>query len=133
MSDNLKTKCSVCGADIIFPAGVDLVKCEYCLRVNDRPKSEPEKTILMKLANELRNMGEFAEAQNRYLNVLEAKPEEHEARWGFLLCKYGVMYVDAPRGKERLITCRRSLTSSIRDEAHYHIVLEQAPPEVRAQ
>ena len=39
MVSEMITKCSVCGADILFPSGVTLVKCEYCLRVNDRPKS----------------------------------------------------------------------------------------------
>ncbi len=134
MIEELLTKCSVCGMQIYFPAGENIVACKYCDRINDRPKSEPEKRDSMKLANELRNMGEFAEARQRYLDVLAANAQEHEARWGLLLCKYGVVYVEdsSENKKERLITCRRSLTSSFRDEEFYQTVLEQASPKVRA-
>ena len=58
--------------------------------------------------------------------------EEHEARWGLLLCKYGVMYVESTDGKERLITCRRARTSALRSELDYQKVLTQASPDVRA-
>ena len=36
----LKTKCYACQAEIVFPAGKDLVRCEFCTRMNDRPKSK---------------------------------------------------------------------------------------------
>ncbi len=134
MDSEMITKCSTCNLQIIFKMGENLVRCPWCDRINERPKSNPEKTSSMKLANELRNMGEFAKAQDRYLDVLAANDKEHEARWGLLLCKYGVIYVEDNREnrRERLITCRRSLSSSIQDEAYYQIVLDQASPEVRA-
>ena len=134
MNGEMLTKCSVCGAQLLFKAEVNIVNCSWCGRINERPKSSPEKRVTMELADELRDMGEFAEAQHRYLNVLEASFAEHRARWGLLLCKYGVMYVEDSTGgsKKRLITCRRSLPSSFRDEAYYQMVLEQAAPEIRA-
>ena len=133
MTGELLTKCSVCGMELYFPAEKNVVRCGYCDRMNDRPKSSPEKTGSMKLANELRNMGEFAKAQDRYLDVLADNFEEHEARWGLLLCKYGVMYVEdnSANRKERLVTCRRSVSSSFQDEEYYQIVLNQASPDVR--
>ncbi len=131
MTSELLTKCSVCGADIIFPAGVNLVKCEYCLRVNDRPKSKPDETNLMKYANERRNMGEFKEAEVAYRKVLQACPEEHEARWGLLLCKYGVIYIEDNIHLDGLITCRRSVNTRFCSEPDYFKAIEQAPSEVR--
>ena len=123
----LLTKCSVCGQEILFLPDQNTVVCRWCDRLNARPKSTPNMTNLMKYANELRNEGEFAEAQSRYRDVLAENLEEHEARWGLLLCKYGVMYVESAASKERLITCRRAQTSSFRDEPDYKRILEQAP------
>ena len=132
MASVLNTKCSVCGGPLVFPAGSDVVICEYCLRPNARPKSEPTETSLMKYANERRNIGEFDEAAIAYRKVLQANIEEHEARWGLLLCKYGVMYVEDAAGKERLLTCRRAVRGSIQTEPDYRICCEQAGKAVRA-
>ena len=114
MSSEMVTKCSVCGMEIIFQPGETLTRCPWCDRINDRPKSQPNETSLMKYANERRNMGEFKEAEEAYRKVLQLCTEEHEARWGLLLCKYGVMYVEdnSANRKERLVTCRRSVSSS---------------------
>ena len=67
MSKELLTKCSVCGIELYFPAEVNVVKCQYCDRLNERPKSSPEMTDALKLANELRNRGEFEKAEHRHL------------------------------------------------------------------
>ena len=95
MASDLLTKCSRCEGDIIFPAGIDLIKCPWCDRPNSRPKSQQDDEIrLMKYANERRNLGEFDEAERVYRKVLQSYNDEHEARWGLLLCKYGVIYVE---------------------------------------
>ena len=99
MTEELLTKCSVCGMQITFRAGENLVRCSACLRVNERPRSAPQETDLMKYANERRNMGEFKEAGEAYRKVLQTCTKEHEARWGLLLCKYGVMYVESAGGR----------------------------------
>ena len=135
MSSELKellTKCSRCGGPLRFPEGKTVVQCGFCDQWNDRPKSAKAETDLMKYANERRNLGEFQQAEEAYRKVLQGCVDEHEARWGLLLCKYGVMYVESADRKERIITCRRARTSSIQSEADYRTVLGQASPDVRA-
>ena len=128
----LNTRCSVCGAALIFPAGKDEVLCEYCFRPNARPKSETNETTLMKYANERRNIGEFEEAAATYRQVLQKNIHEHEARWGLLMCKYGVMYVEDKASGQRVITCRRAVNSSIQAEPDYRKCCEEAGEAVRA-
>ena len=127
----LITQCCTCGADLKFPVGVDEVICEYCDRPNARPVSEADETAQLKYANERRNLGEFDEADQAYREVLKKNDREHEARWGHLLCKYGVMYVEDMASRERVITCRRAVNSSMRAELDFMICSEQASPIVR--
>lgn len=128
----LNTKCSICGAPLVFPAGKDEVFCEFCLRPNARPKSEANETTLMKYANERRNIGEFDEAEDAYRQVLQKNIDEHEARWGLLLCKYGAMYVEDAASGERLLTCRKAVGTLMRAEPDFRICCEQAGDAVRA-
>ena len=132
--DSIKARCSICGSEILFKTGNDIVKCPMCERINVRPKSSRDELNLKKLkyANELRNMGEFAQAEKLYQDVLAHNVNEYEARWGILLCKYGVVYEEGTENHKRLITCRRFPPSSFRDEPYYQMVLEQAAPEMRA-
>ena len=134
MTEEMLTKCRVCGADILFPANDNSVRhCSYCGRPNSRPRSRPDETRLMKYANERRNMGEFTEAEQAYRKVLQECEEEHEARWGLLLCKYGVIYVEDEKDGTVKITCRRARSSSFRSEEDYKTVIsqtEQASDEV---
>lgn len=133
----MTTKCSVCGETISFPAGQYVVQCKYCNHVNSQPKSGPDvhgsKTDQMKYANERRNKGEFTEAESVYRKVLQTCSKEHEARWGLLLCKYGVIYIEGEDRERRMITCRRSQDSIFRAEEDYLTALQQADPAVRAK
>ena len=131
MTSLLNTKCSICGADLIFPAGINEVLCEFCLRPNARPKSRPSETTLMKYANERRNLGDFDKAAEGYRQVLQKNMEEHEARWGLLLCKYGVMYVEDSVSGKRMITCRKAVASAMQTEPDFLICCQQAEGEVR--
>ena len=133
MIGKISRKCRCCGVEIYFEAKDKVKVCPYCGKGNERPRSEKTEAIeRMDYANERLNMGEFKEADAAFREALQACPEENEARWGMLLCKYGVMYVESADGKERVITCRRARTSSFQSEPDYQIVLEQAEPEVRA-
>ena len=133
MLDEMLTKCSVCGMEIYFPVGKNIVRCGYCDRVNDRPQSSQDEPNLRKLkyANERRNMGEFAEAEKAYREVLALYENEHEARWGILLCKYGVIYVEDAENHKRMITCRKEQKTLFCAEDDYRLALEQAPAELR--
>lgn len=131
--EELLTRCYSCLAEIVFPAGKDIVRCDCCARYNDRPKSEKKETDLMKYAHERRNFGEFDKAEAAYEEVLKKNLDEHEARWGVLLCKRGVIYLEDPATGESVITCRRKTAGSIMSEPDFRTACEDAPLQVRRQ
>ena len=123
-------QCYKCKAVIVFKPEEEVKLCAYCHAPNSRPKSNPASVSLMDYANERRNIGHFSEAENAYDEVLKANLNEHEARWGKLLCQYGVMYVESEAG-ERVITCRRRNSASILMQHDYKMILLQVPEAVR--
>ena len=126
------TQCFNCLSEIFVPEGKDQVRCLACTRINDRPKTQGETMNRMKRANELCADGEFAAAASLYHRVLEENLDEHEARWGLLLCKYGVIY-ERDNGGRRYPTCRVDRASAFRSEPEFRRACELASPEVRAQ
>ena len=132
MPEHLNMKCNVCGAPLVFQPTDREKECEFCHNWSQRPSSAPEGVKSLVYANERRNMGEFEEAERSYRRVLEANPEEYEARWGLLLCKYGVIYVESASG-ERIITCRRTCEAALTAEDDYERLLTQVTSNVRAR
>ena len=124
------TRCSDCGGEIIFGAGKTVARCSYCGAPNQMPR-KPEIKKNLDYANELRNSGEFREAMRAYQDVLQLSPDEVEARWGRLLAKYGVIYVEDKEKRECHITCRRSVKTLFQEEHDYEAILNLAEPEVR--
>ena len=129
----LLTKCYKCAAQIVFTPGEDMVRCDSCAMFNDRPKSESKDTELMKYAHERRNLGEFAEAETAYRRVLAKNLGEHEARWGLLLCRRGVVYLKDERSGETVITCRRCAPGSIMTDPDFRQACADAPERVKQQ
>ena len=52
------------------------------------------KIKLFSRANRLRTACQFDSARNVYEDIIKNFPEEAEAYWGLILCKYGIEYVD---------------------------------------
>ena len=135
MPRELLTTCFECGAQIVFHENEDIVTCEYCGMKNARPKSTGDELAEMKRGNELRANCEFEEALKCYEYVLRKYPDEHEALWGKLMCKYGVETVEEKRyGRiNRFQLCHRVRDTALRNEGDYRRACELAPAEVRAQ
>ncbi len=127
MLPSVRTRCSVCSMTIEFPENAAQAVCRSCGRMNDRPVSDSYRLEQLKLANQLRDIGAFAEAQTLYAEVLSEKPQEHEARWGSLLCRYGAAYA----GRAQIV-CWKAASASILEEEDCKAVMMQASEEVRA-
>ena len=135
MSELLRTQCACCGADLCFPKDKDQVRCDACTKWNDRPKAAVEAIGRMKRANELCNAGRFGVAEAIYQRVLEENPDAHEARWGLVRCKYGLIYVMEQRSGKRYPTCRISRLSvtPMRSDYEFTQACLLASEDVRAQ
>ena len=53
-------------------------------------------------------------------------PQEAEAYWGLVLCKYGIEYVDDPATGKKIPTCHRSSFESVLDDSNFDQALENA-------
>lgn len=118
-------KCKMCGGDLNISDGQTIAECEYCGTKQTVPALDDEKKIqLFSRANRLRFNCEFDKASGIYETIVSDFPEEPEAYWGMLLCKYGIEYVDDPATAKKVPTCHRSSFDSIFDDESFEMVME---------
>ena len=125
-------KCKMCGGDLNIVEGETVAVCEYCDTKQTVPTVDNEKKMtLFSRANRLRAACEFDKAAGIYENIVSKFPEEAEAYWGLLLCKYGIEYVDDPATGRKIPTCHRSSFDSIMDDENFEQVMENSDPVAR--
>ena len=126
-------KCKMCGGDLEIIEGSTVCICEYCGTKQTVPTLDNEKKIaLFTRANRLRLGSEFDKAYSIYESILIDYPEEAEAYWGLVLCKYGIEYVDDPKTVTKVPTCHRSSFESIFDDSNFELAIEYADATARA-
>ena len=120
-------KCKMCGGDLVINESSSIAVCEYCGTQQTVPNADNEKKLtLFQRANRLRFSCEFDKAAGIYETIVAEFPEEAEAYWGLLLCKYGIEYVDDPATAKKIPTCHRSSFESIMDDSDFEQVMENA-------
>ncbi len=120
-------KCKMCGGALEPPKGINVYKCEYCGTLQTLPKSRDDITAkLFNRANNLRLNNEFDKAQEVYENIVEREPDNAEAYWGIVICKYGIEYVDDPFTGEKIPTCHRTQLEPITSDADYQSAIDFA-------
>lgn len=120
-------KCKMCGGDLTLTEGKTVAECEYCGTLQTVPVADDEKKLtLFARANRLRAACEFDKASGIYESIVADFPEEAEAYWGLVLCKFGIEYVDDPATAKKIPTCHRSSFDSIMDDSDFEQALENA-------
>lgn len=120
-------KCKMCGGNMEIREGVSITECEYCGTKQTVPNVDNEKKVtLFSRANRLRLACEFDKAAGVYENLVAEFPEEAEAYWGLVLCKYGVEYVDDPATGKKIPTCHRSSYESILEDSDFEQACENS-------
>ena len=120
-------KCKMCGANLNISEGSSICTCEYCDTVQTVPNAGNEKMVsLFSRANRLRSANEFDKASGVYESIVAEFPEEAEAYWGLVLCKYGIEYVDDPATGKKIPTCHRSSFESVFDDTNFDQTCENA-------
>ncbi|MBQ7849144.1 MAG: leucine-rich repeat protein [Clostridia bacterium] len=125
--------CSVCKFVFTFPAGQATFECPACGTANGRPISTGTTLGVLTRATRQRLNRSFSEAEQSYLEVLRTHPDEHEALWGRLLCKYCVEYVRMSEQEEPTIIVHSTRGSFMTEEGDFDDACRNAPPDVRAQ
>ena len=120
-------KCKMCGGDLVLIEGQSVAECEYCGSRQTVPVADNEKKLtLFARANRLRASCEFDKAAGIYESIVADFPEEAEAYWGLVLCKYGIEYVDDPATGKKIPTCHRSSFDSVMDDSNFEQAMENA-------
>lgn len=131
MSETL-VKCRVCGAELLFSQQESSKPCRFCKSVNVRPQSVGETLNIFNLATEQRLNKEFFHAEESYRRVLEIQKDEYEARWGLVLCKYGIEYMQDAKSGRSLPICHIVQAKPMREDPDYKQACKLAPADVRA-
>ena len=120
-------KCKMCGGDLNLVEDSTVCECEYCGTKQTVPKVDDEKKLkLFARAGKLLRGCEFDKASGVFESIISDFPEEAEAYWGLVLCKYGIEYVDDPATGKKVPTCHRSSFESVEDDANYEQACENA-------
>jgi len=120
-------KCKMCGGDLHPVEGTTTCECEYCGSVQTIPTADNEKKMnLFGRAQRLLRACEFDKASGVYESIVAEFPEEAEAYWGLVLCKYGIEYVDDPATGKKVPTCHRSSFESVMEDGNFEQACENA-------
>lgn len=118
-------KCKMCGGTLEFEQGASVGVCDSCGTKQTLPKVNDEViSNLHNRANTLRLKCDFDKAEEIYNKILENNPEDAEAHWGIILCKYGIEYVEDPKTYKRIPTCHRTSYDAIMADEDYKAALQ---------
>lgn len=120
-------RCKMCGGDLHIQDGRTVAICEYCGTKQTVPTADNEKKVtLFSRANRLRFNCDFDQAASLYESIVAEFPDEAEAYWGLVLCKYGIEYVDDPATGKKIPTCHRTSFDNVMDDGNFEIVIKKA-------
>ncbi len=122
-------ECKICGGNIIPNSDGITGKCESCDATAVIPK-ETTNSSKINRANYLRRANDFEKALSLFEEIVKENPDDSEAYWGLVLCKFGIEYVDDVDGSKKP-TCHRTMYNSILEDADYKAALENSVGAVR--
>ncbi len=125
-------KCKMCDATLKFNPGDSVAECEYCGTMQSLPKYDDERIgNLYNRAEHYRKNNEFDKAQALYEEIVNEHPQDADAYWSVVLCKYGVEYVEEPGTNKRVPTVNRTQYTSVFDDENYKEALKYADEKQR--
>jgi alpha-tubulin suppressor-like RCC1 family protein len=120
-------KCKMCGGSLQISEDSSVCECEYCGTRQTVPKADDEKKLkLFDRAGRLLRGCEFDKAAGVFESIVADFPEEAEAYWGLVLCKYGIEYVDDPSTGKKIPTCHRSSFDNVMKDPNFEQACENA-------
>ena len=118
-------KCKMCGGDLEILEDSTVCECAYCGTRQTVPSADNEKKLtLFGRAGRLLRSCEFDKAAGVFETIIADFPQEAEAYWGLVLCKYGIEYVDDPATGKKIPTCHRSSFESVLDDPNFEQACE---------
>ena len=122
--------CKRCGGVLEIIGKGSIAKCKYCGSQQTIPRLLDDKILaLYERAGHLRRNSEYDRALEIYENILNETPDDAEAYWSIILCRYGLVYVEDPKTKRRLPTITRIQNTSLLADEDYKAALKYADSE----
>ena len=123
-------KCQECGTELQFNKGDTYCECPACFTKQILPKNTDNRILSLYETAELhRTNNDFDRAKTAYEKIIDEDKTDAEAHWSYLLCKYGIEYVDDPNGQGKKPTIHRIQRVSILKDDDYKAVLSNASDE----
>ena len=126
-------RCENCGGELQYSEDRKSAVCLNCGNTYHFKDEKSEAVIMaLNIANARRIACDFDGAVTNYKALVERNPDDAEAHWGLVLSTYGIEYVEDPRTRKHIPTCRRTIRESILENVDYQAALKNAAPEQRA-
>ena len=107
--------------------------CQYCGTRQTLPRLDSERVAgLYERAELLRRGNDFDQAAAVYEQIVSLAPNDAEAYWSLVLCRYGIEYVEDPASHKRVPTINRVRFGSILEDADYLSALRNADDEQKS-
>ena len=124
--------CKMCGGTLDISEGMTVCNCKHCGNIQTVPSNNTERALdLFSRANQLWSDCEFDTAARIFKRITVEFPEEAEAFWGVLLCKFGIRYVDDPATGKKVPEIHRLTSRSILDDNYYEQTMINATADSR--
>ena len=126
-------RCKMCGGTMEIDAKQSVAVCQYCGTRQTLPRLDSERvTGLYERAELLRRGNDFDKAAAVYEQIVSLSPNDAEAYWSLVLCRYGIEYVEDPASRKRVPTINRVQFGSILEDADYLSALQNADEEQKS-
>ena len=104
--------------------------CQYCGTRQTLPQLDSERVAgLYERAELLRRGNDFDKAAAVYEQIVSLAPNDAEAYWSLVLCRYGIEYIEDPASHKRVPTISRVQFGSILEDVDYLSALQNADEE----
>lgn len=126
-------RCKMCGGTMEIDAKQSVAVCQYCGARQTLPRLDSERvTGLYERAELLRRGNDFDKAAAVYEQIVSLAPNDAEAYWSLVLCRYGIEYVEDPASHKRVPTINRVQFGSILEDTDYLSALRNADAEQKS-
>lgn len=125
--------CRICGSVYDLPAGENHRPCPACGTENCRPQMEADVGDTLRRATAQRLRCDFKHAEDSYQYILKTSPDEHEALWGLVQCRYAIEYVKDPRSGKSMPIVHAVQKRPMLTDPDFREACDLAPEAIRAQ
>ena len=126
-------RCKMCSGTMEIDAKQSVAVCQYCGTRQTLPRLDSARIAgLYERAELLRRGNDFDKAAAVYEQIVSLAPNDAEAYWSLVLCRYGIEYVEDQASHKRVPTINRVRFGSILEDADYLSALRNADDEQKS-